>query len=256
MINIKQVIDTPREILLVKNLNKSYAQTKVLTDVSFAINEGTTTSIIGSNGSGKSTLLRTLLRLIEPDSGEIHFLDRDITKIKKKELRKVRSQVGFVFQKHNLVPKLSVLSNVMHGKLSEKKGPRYWYESLAPKQCREEAMESLRAVGLEDFAKRKTTDISGGQSQRVAIARALMQKPKIIFADEPVASLDPKNGEKIMELFYNLAKEKNITLIFVSHNVDHALNYSDRVIALNRGVINIDKDSKSCTKDAIGCIYE
>ncbi|HHD74808.1 MAG TPA: ATP-binding cassette domain-containing protein [Nitratifractor sp.] len=147
MINIKQIIDIPREILLVKNLNKSYAQTKVLTDVSFAINEGTTTSIIGSNGSGKSTLLRTLLRLIEPDSGEIHFLDRDITKIKKKELRKVRSQVGFVFQKHNLVPKLSVLSNVMHGKLSEKKGPRYWYESLAPKQCREEAMESLRAVG-------------------------------------------------------------------------------------------------------------
>jgi phosphonate transport system ATP-binding protein len=241
---------------LVKKLNKSYGDTRVLKDISFAINESSTTSIIGSNGSGKSTLLRSLLRLIEPDSGNIHFLGDDITKIKKKKLRKVRSQVGFVFQKHNLVPKLSVLSNVIHGSLSQKKGPRYWYESLAPKKCRDEAMECLRLVGLEKFAKRKSTEISGGQSQRVAIARALMQKPKIILADEPVASLDPKNGEKIMELFYNLAKEKDITLVFVSHNVDHALKYSDRIIGLNSGKIEIDKKTKDCTKEEIGDIYE
>jgi len=241
---------------LVKKLNKSYAGTKVLNDISFSIEESSITSIIGSNGSGKSTLLRSLLRLIEPDSGNIHFLGDDITKIKKKKLRKVRAQVGFVFQKHNLVPKLSVLSNVIHGSLANKKGPRYWFESLSPKKCREEAMECLKAVGLEDFAKRKSTKISGGQSQRVAIARALMQKPQLILADEPVASLDPKNGEKIMKLFYNLAKEKNITLIFVSHNVDHALKYSDRIIGLNGGKIYIDKNSKECTKKEIGDIYE
>lgn len=241
---------------MVKNLVKSYNGTKVLNDVSFSIQEGSIISIVGSNGSGKSTLLRSLLRLIEPDSGTIHFLGENITKIKKKKLRKVRAQVGFVFQKHNLVPKLSVLSNVIHGNLSSKKGPRYWFESLSPKNCRAEAMECLRAVGMEDYAKRKSTKISGGQSQRVAIARALMQKPQLILADEPVASLDPKNGEKIMKLFYNLAKENNITLIFVSHNVEHALKYSDRVIGLNSGRIYIDKSSKKCSKEEIGDLYE
>lgn len=239
-----------------KNLNKSYDDAKVLKDISFVIRENSTTSIIGSNGSGKSTLLRSLLRLIEPDSGSIYFMGDDITKIKNNKLRKVRSQVGFIFQKHNLVPNLSVLSNVIHGSLFQKKGPLYWYESLTPKKCREEAMKCLRLVGLEEFAKRKSTDISGGQSQRVAIARALMQKPKIILADEPVASLDPKNGEKIMELFYNLAKQKDITLIFVSHNVDHALKYSDRIIGLNSGEIKIDKKTKNCNKDEIRYIYD
>jgi phosphonate transport system ATP-binding protein len=241
---------------LVQKLNKSYNGTKVLNDVSFSIQEGTITSIVGSNGSGKSTLLRSLLRLIEPDSGSIEFLGEDITKLKKKKLRKIRAQVGFVFQKHNLVPKLSVLSNVIHGSLSTKKGPRYWFEALSPKECRAEAMECLKAVGLEKFAKRKSTKISGGQSQRVAIARALMQKPQLILADEPVASLDPKNGEKIMELFYKLAKEKKITLIFVSHNVEHALKYSDRVIGLNGGEIYLDKDSTKCSKEEIGDLYE
>ncbi len=241
---------------MVKKLNKSYKGTQVLNDISFSIVEGSITSIIGSNGSGKSTLLRSLLRLIEPDSGEIYFLDEEISKMKKKKLRKVRAQVGFVFQKHNLVPKLSVLSNVIHGNLSNKKGPRYWFESLSPKKCREEAIECLKTVGLEKFAKRKSTDISGGQSQRVAIARALMQKPKIILADEPVASLDPKNGEKIMELFYKLVKENEITLVFVSHNIEQALKYSDRIIGLNCGEIVFDKKSKNCTKDEIRFIYE
>ncbi|MEA1913914.1 MAG: phosphonate ABC transporter ATP-binding protein [Campylobacterota bacterium] len=241
---------------MVENLSKSYNDTKVLKDISFSIDEGSITAIVGSNGSGKSTLLRTLLRLIEPDEGNISFLGKDITGLKKKQLRKVRSQVGFVFQKHNLVTKLSVLTNVIHGNLSEKKGPRYWFESLSPKKCREEAMDCLHLVGMEKFAKRKTSKISGGQSQRVAIARALMQKPKIILADEPVASLDPKNGEKVMELFYNLAREKKITLVFVSHNVNHALKYSDRIIALQDGEIIIDKETKECKKDEIGNIYE
>lgn len=168
----------------------------------------------------------------------------------------MRSQVGFVFQKHNLISKLSVLSNVIHGSLSHKSGPRHWYQSLSPKAYREEAMECLKAVGLEKFAKRKTTEISGGQSQRVAIARALMQRPKIILADEPVASLDPKNGEHVMELFYSLAKEHNITLVFVSHNVDHAIRYSDRVLGMNQGCLDLDKASSGCSQEEIGCIYE
>lgn len=117
-------------------------------------------------------------------------------------------------------------------------------------------MQCLKSIGLEELAKRKASKISGGQSQRVAIARALMQKPKLILADEPVASLDPKNGEKIMELFYNLAKEKNITLIFVSHNIEHALKYSDRIIGLNKGKIYLDKNSEDCSIKDIGCIYE
>ena len=239
-----------------EKLNKSYKDTKVLNDISFSIEKGSITSIIGSNGSGKSTLLRCLLRLIEPDNGQIYLFEKDITKIKKKKLRKIRAQVGFVFQKHNLVPKLSVLSNVIHGNLSTKKGPRFWFESISPKECRKEAMQCLKAVGIEKLAKKKSTEISGGQSQRVAIARALMQKPELILADEPVASLDPKNGEKIMELFYKLAKEKEITLIFVSHNVEHALKYSDRIIGLNAGKIFIDKASKDCTKKEIGHLYE
>ncbi len=247
---------TEAVMLQVSNLSKTYPNgVKVLKDISFSLENGGSTSIIGSNGSGKSTLLRCLLRLIEPDSGSVKMFGSELSTAKKRELRKIRSQVGFVFQKHNLVSKLSVLSNVLHGNLSKKSSPRNWYHSFATKEAREEAMECLKMVGLEDLARRGANEISGGQSQRVAIARALMQKPKVIFADEPVASLDPKNGEEVMELFTKLSREQNITLVFVSHNIDHAIGYSERVLGMKDGMLDFNMLTSEINRDEIGALY-
>ncbi len=194
--------------------------------MSLQVPRGQSVALVGANGAGKSTLLRCCLRLIEPDQGTINLLSRDVRTLRRRQLRQLRAEVGFVFQRHNLVAQLSVLSNVLHGAQSRHGGPQVWYQSLAPRRLREEAMHCLELVGLADFAAHRADRLSGGQSQRVAIARTLMQRPRLMFADEPVASLDPNAGEEVMELFADLIRRQRLTLVFTSHHIDHALRFA------------------------------
>jgi phosphonate transport system ATP-binding protein len=230
----------------IAGLCKSFdGKRQILRDIHFSIPRGQAVALIGHNGSGKSTLLRCCLHLIKPCSGAVRLLGRDIIGLHAEQLRAMRAKVGFVFQRHNLVQRLSVLSNVLHGVQARKKGPRTWFHSLAPQEDREEAMVQLQSVGLAHLAGQRVDQLSGGESQRVAIARALMQRPKIVMADEPVASLDPLAGDEVMRLFLNRIKEEGLTLLFVSHNLEHALRYADRIIGLRNGCLEIDSPAKT-----------
>lgn len=228
--------------LSVSGLGKAYGEgaVPVFSDISFTVPRGQSVAIIGANGTGKSTLLRCCLRLTEPDRGSVHIDGRDLTAASRPSLRGMRSQVGFIFQKHNLVPRLSVLSNVLHGGIARRKGPRCWFHAIAPRAEREFALHCLDRVGLASLVHRRADSLSGGQSQRVAIARALMQRPSMIFADEPAASLDPLAGEEVMETFRTLSDEAGLTVIFVSHQISHARRYADRVLGLKDKRLSID----------------
>lgn len=243
--------------LRVKGLRKTFADgsVEVFHDVSFDVPEGQAVALIGANGAGKSTLLRCCLRLIEPDRGHITINGLDLSAQSGRALRKSRARVGFVFQKHNLVPRLSVLSNVCHGALAHGHGVRAWSHGLAHKHEREHALYCLDQVGLADLATRRADHLSGGQSQRVAIARALMQKPEVLFADEPVASLDPHAGEEIMELFRNLNQRHGLTLVFVSHQLHHALSYADRVLGLKDKTLVLDSSTQDQSEHSLRDLY-
>ena len=243
--------------LSVSGLRKSYnGQAEVLKGIDFAIDDGEAVGIIGANGSGKSTALRCALRLIEPSAGSIHLGGRNISGLHGKDLRRARSRIGFVFQKHNLSPNLSVLTNVIHGGLARGHGIRAWCQAVAGADERRRAMDCLDQVGLADLAERRAGRLSGGQSQRVAIARALMQEPVMIVADEPVASLDPKAGEDVMDLFRRLRSDRGITLVFVSHNLEHALSYSDRLIGLREGKLVLDRPTDGLEPQHLSWLYE
>lgn len=244
--------------LSVRNLGKSFndGRVRVFEGVSFDIFPSESVALIGSNGAGKSTLLRSCLRLVETDCGSVFFNGQDIHSISGADLRQCRSRVGFIFQKHNLVPRLSVLSNVMHGAIARGYGMRCWLQALAPEQEREKALRCLDLVELAHLAGHRADCLSGGQSQRVAIARALMQEPDFIFADEPVASLDPVVGQAIMELFYHLNKEQGLTFIFVSHQLNHALDYADRILALKNRKLHLDTASHEQSIDLLKKIYD
>jgi len=242
--------------LKVEGLCKSFGREKnVLSGVSFSVGRREAVALIGSNGAGKSTALRCALRLIEPEAGSVLLFGEDISAARQYQLRRVRAEVGFVFQKHNLVPRVSALTNVIHGNLGRNGGLRGWSQLLASAGLRERAMACLERVGLADHAMKRADQLSGGQSQRVAIARALMQQPRMIVADEPVASLDPVAGQEVMDLFHQLTREEGITLLFTSHNVQQALDYSDRILAIRQGEVVLDEDSRVLSAADLGHHY-
>jgi phosphonate transport system ATP-binding protein len=242
--------------LIVTGLSKHFANKRsVLNDISFTIPHGQAVALIGHNGSGKSTLLRCCLRLITPSSGSVNMMGKDITSCSASQLRTMRARVGFVFQRHNLVQRLSVLTNVLHGVQSRKRGVRTWFHGLAHQQDRLDAMAQLDQVGLAHLAEQRADSLSGGESQRVAIARALMQHPQIVMADEPVASLDPKAGDEVMRLFISLIKDQGLTFLFVSHNLKHALEYSDRIIGLRDGRLEMDRPAAGETLASLRRLY-
>jgi len=243
--------------LQVDGLSKCFKGTEsaVFRDISFDIKEGQSVALIGANGAGKSTLLRCCVRLIEPDSGSIRLSGEDLSGKSGRALKKARNRVGFVFQKHGLVPRLSALTNVLHGNLAHDFGPRNWSQRLASQENRKRALECLDQVGLADLAYQRCDQLSGGQSQRVAIARALMQEPSILFADEPTASLDPQSGEVVMELFARLSQSRNLTLFFVSHHVEHALHYADRILGLRSKQLQLDSASHSQSTTSLREFY-
>jgi len=237
-------------------ISKTFGAVPILTNVSFRLARGEATALVGANGTGKSTLLRCLMGLIPTSDGSVHWLGQQTKKATVQEMRKVRAQVGLVSQKHNLVPRLSVLSNVVHGLLGKHPGLRHWSHALAPRASREAAMRALERVGLADFAHRRADRLSGGQSQRVAIARAIVGAPKVLFADEPCASLDPSAGEDVMELFFRLVRDENVTVVFTSHNIEHALKYGDRVLGLAQGRVQLDATAASLKPADLRGLYD
>jgi phosphonate transport system ATP-binding protein len=242
--------------IAVQGIAKTFDKThRVLDDITFTVPRGQIVSLIGSNGCGKSTLLRCLIGLVKPDNGSISVLGQDVIQGKYRHLRSLRSRVGFIFQRHNLVPRLSALTNVIHGQLATHSSPFYWYQAFAPARVRKKAMQCLERVGLAHLAMRRADKLSGGESQRVAIARALMQEPSLILADEPVASLDPRVGMETMELFVELARTLGITLVFVSHDLEHACCFADRLIAIRKGRIVLDREGSDIDKSELKQVY-
>jgi phosphonate transport system ATP-binding protein len=224
----------------VSKLEKRFGPKAVLDGVDLNVAQGSSLALIGANGSGKSTLLRCMIRLIEPDAGGVNLLGVEIAGAGRAELKAARARVGFIFQQHNLVSRLSALSNVVHGVQSRASGPCSWFQSLASAPVREEAMYCLERVGLAAQALQRVDSLSGGQSQRVAIARVLMQRPEIVLADEPDASLDPRTGQEIMQLLFDLTRANGAAMIVVSHRMQNAIDFSDRIVGLDQGRIVMD----------------
>ncbi|MFW2544838.1 phosphonate ABC transporter ATP-binding protein [Primorskyibacter sp. 2E107] len=237
-------------------LAKSFGDTAVFSDVGFRLVRGEAVALVGANGAGKSTLLRCLMGLTPVTSGSVRLLGRDASGARGSALRALRARAGLVSQKHNLVPRLSVLSNVVHGLLGRHPGVRHWAHGLAPDASRRAAMEALEKVGLAGFAQRRADRLSGGQSQRVAIARAIVAGPEVLFADEPCASLDPAAGEDVMDLFMTLAREQGVTVVFTSHNINHALHFGDRVIGLSGGRLRMDATAASLHPEDLRGLYD
>lgn len=227
----------------------------VFSGLEFSIRRGACVALVGANGTGKSTLLRCCLGLIAPDTGRVSLFGVTMAELGAGARRDLRARTGLVGQKHNLVPRLSVLSNVIHGLLGRHSGPRYWVQGLAPAAARAAAMAALDKVGLADLALRRADQLSGGQSQRVAIARALVCNPRFLVADEPCASLDPQAGEEVMALFMALVKREGVTVLFTSHNVQHALRYGDRILGLQGGAIAIDAPSSEVSTAEMARLY-
>lgn len=222
-------------MLKVEHLTKVYPNgTVALKDVSFEVQDGEFLAIIGLSGSGKSTLLRCINRLIEPTSGRILWNDIDITAVPASQMRYIRRQIGMIFQQFNLVKRSSVMTNVLSGRL----GYVNPYQSLLnyfSSEDRKRARNNLEQVGLAEKAYVRADSLSGGQQQRVGIARALMQDPKLILADEPVASLDPVLAHSILKYLEQLNKERQITVLCSLHFLDLVHRYATRAIALKDG---------------------
>ncbi|HEY75644.1 MAG TPA: phosphonate ABC transporter ATP-binding protein [Thermoflexia bacterium] len=224
-------------MLEVKHLTKIYEDgTVALRDVSFTVEDGEFLVVIGLSGSGKSTLLRCINRLIEPTEGQIIWNGIDITAADPAQLREIRRQIGMIFQQFNLVKRSSVLTNVLAGRLGY---VNPWASLLHrfPKEDIEMAMQALERVGIADQAHKRADELSGGQQQRVGIARALMQQPKMILADEPVASLDPVLAHSILGYLEQLNQEEGITVICSLHFLDLVQRYATKVIGLRDGRI-------------------
>lgn len=224
---------------------------RALQNVSLEIKSGEFIAILGPSGAGKSTLLRVLNALDPASEGQIHI---DGKLLHKHNYRQVRARIGMIFQHFNLVDRLNVMTNVLTGRLAN----RHWLTSmfyLFPKQDFEIAAKALQEVGLSEKAWQRSDRLSGGQQQRVGIARALAQEPKVILADEPVASLDPKSSEEVLKLLKKICEEKGITVIVNLHQVDLAKQYADRIIALNSGKVVFDDTPDALTEQAHNYIY-
>jgi len=222
-------------MLKIEHMTKVYPNgTQALTDVSFEVAEGEFLAVIGLSGSGKSTLLRCINRLVEPTSGKVIWDGVDVTATSGAELRKIRRRIGMVFQQFNLVKRSPVITNVLSGRLGYVSSFLSLFNYFTP-QDRALALANLDQVDLREKAHVRADSLSGGQQQRVGIARALMQDPKIILADEPVASLDPVLAHSILKYLEQLNKERGITVLCSLHFLDLVHRYATRAIALKDG---------------------
>ncbi|MBT3584498.1 MAG: phosphonate ABC transporter ATP-binding protein [Halobacteriovoraceae bacterium] len=223
-------------MLQVKELQKVYPNgTHALRGVDFEVAKGEFLVIIGLSGSGKSTLLRCLNRLHDSSSGSIQFEETEVTKLKGRPLRNYRSTIGMIFQHFNLVPRKSVMTNVLTGALA-RTGIFKSIFGMYSEEDKKRALEYIKIVGLEGRENHRADNLSGGQQQRVAIARALMQNPKVLLADEPVASLDPATSHSVMQYLKKVNEELGVTIICNLHFLSLVRQYASRVIALKDGL--------------------
>jgi phosphonate transport system ATP-binding protein len=237
------------------NVSKTYIRGKLvaLTDVSFEVGRGEFVVILGPSGAGKSTLLRCVNRLAQPTSGQIYLNGREITDASR-SLRKARREIGMVFQQFNLVTRLSVLMNVLSGRLSYRSTWRSLFYSFT-REDRAVALECLEMVALGHKAFQRADTLSGGEQQRVAIARALAQKPKIILADEPVASLDPKIARQVLDYLKDISQRLGISVVCNLHQIDFAREYAERIIGLSQGKLIFDGPPSALTDGILEQIY-
>lgn len=237
------------------NVDKVYPNgTKALTDINLQINDGEFIAIIGLSGAGKSTILRTINRMHEISNGKIEMDNVDIAKYKGKDLRMFRSHIGMVFQSFNLVDRTTSLNNVLTSKAAKMSVLKTLF-GMYSKEDTIHCLECLDKVGLLEFAYTRVDQLSGGQRQRVALARTLAQEPKIILADEPVASLDPVTAKAIMDDFKRINQELGITVFANMHHVDMALDYATRVIGIKEGKIVFDGTPDLVNDDVLEQIY-
>lgn len=248
-----------KEAVRARNLCKTYPNgTVALKDVSLTVNENDFVVVIGLSGAGKSTMLRCLNRLIRPTSGELSLFGEDITTVNGTKLKQVRRRVGMIFQQFNLVRRLSVIENVLVGRLR--------FNSSLPKRCcslfrqfskreKEFAFECLKQVGIADLAYRRADALSGGQQQRVAIARSLAQEPEVFLADEPIASLDPRSSETVMQILSQIHEEKGIPVLVNLHHIDFAQRYGKRILGMSKGEMIFDGLVRDLDCETVSCIY-
>lgn len=254
-------------ILEVRQLHKSYgASTHVLRGISLKVDQGEFLGVIGLSGAGKSTLLRCINRLIEPTSGEILippaiFLPQadgpriDVLKLNRSQLRRLRCNVGMIFQQFNIVRRLSVIENVLSGGLGRQSGVKSCLRFFSLED-RRRALANLKRVGLLDHAYKRADELSGGEQQRVAIARTLMQSPAIILADEPVSNLDPRLSRVILDILKRVCREDGITALVSLHTLDLTREYADRIVGLKHGRIFFDGPTKELTTAIVEEIYQ
>lgn len=245
---------SPIPTVSVTGLTKRYDQTTALNGASLEVSRGELVVLLGRSGSGKSTLLRHLNGLEAPSEGSVRVLGEEVSSLRGRNLRNLRSRIGFIFQQFELVPSLTVLENVLTGSLATIAGPRLGLIGYG-RARREAALGHLDRVGLLATAYQRADTLSGGQQQRVAIARALMQEPEILLADEPVASLDPESSEQVMTLIRDIAVDRGLTVVCSLHQVDLALSWADRIVGLRAGEVVQDTHTVNLTREEVMEIY-
>lgn len=241
-------------MLAIANVTRRFGEKAAVSDISLEVPTGQMLGIIGRSGAGKSTLLRMINRLTDPTAGEIRFGDRIVTSLRGADLRSWRRECAMIFQQFNLAPRIDVLTNVLLGRLNARPSLASLL-NIFSEQERLQALAALDRLDIAQTALQRASTLSGGQQQRVAIARALMQGPKIILADEPIASLDPRNAQIVMDSLKSINEQQGITVITNLHTLDTARNYCGRIVGMRAGRIVFDGTADELTETAAREIY-
>lgn len=244
------------KMLEVKDLRIRYNKSgpEILKGISFSLESDDFLAIIGPSGAGKSTLIRCINRLVEPTSGNVFFDGTNITKLNQREMRKIRCKMGMIFQEFNLVERMTVIDNVLSGRLGYTGTIRSLFKMFSKSDI-QSALEYLDRVGLIDFVDKRATELSGGQRQRVGIARALMQNPKLLLVDEPTSSLDPKISQEVMGIIKKMSEEENVPVLCNIHDVALALEFSNKVIGIQDGIKKFEGPTDTVEKSTLDEIY-
>ncbi|MCO4316143.1 phosphonate ABC transporter ATP-binding protein [Phyllobacterium sp. 21LDTY02-6] len=241
-------------MLRLQNVTCRFGKFVAIDDVNLEIPQGQMVGVIGRSGAGKSTLLRMVNRLVDPSEGSIVFDGVDVAKLRGARLRRWQRDCAMIFQQFNLVPRLDVLTNVLLGRLNHRSTVTSFL-GMFSRQERAMAIAALERLDIAKTALQRAGTLSGGQQQRVAIARALMQEPKVVLADEPIASLDPRNAQVVMQSLRDINEQEGLTVITNLHTLDTARNFCERIIGMQAGRVVFDGSPDDLTEAAARRIY-